>query len=178
MAKFEPKYFSKTLEGFAKEVLPPKVISKHGALRALRMMDQRILEFVDEFRKDCNVPLTINTPWDEVFTQSGMRDDEHYNNSFEEHFWSLSDHTYGRGVDLKCKHGGYWLRKKFIERENYYYEKYGVNFIEVGPVRRGEEEVDMSWGHFSIRIDLDGKPLYWSPVLGFVTRERVVEEKL
>ncbi len=37
MAKFEPKYFSKTLEGFAREVLPPKVYKRHG-IQGLRLM--------------------------------------------------------------------------------------------------------------------------------------------
>ncbi len=179
MAKFEPKYFAKTLEDFAKEVLPPKVIKKHGAVRALRRMDQRILEFLDEFRYDCGVFLIVNTPWNGLFTQSGDRDNDHYNGSFEEHFWSLSDHTFGRGLDIKCEHGGHWLRKKFIEREQYYYEKYGVNFIEVGPVKDSKgKPKDMSWCHLSIRMDLEGYPQYWSPVSGFVTKERVLEEKL
>lgn len=178
MSQFNPKHFSKTLEGFAKEVLPPKVIEKHGAIRALRMMDQRILEFLDEFRYDCKTPLTVNTPWDNTFTQSGMRDDEHYGNSFEKHFWSLSDHTFGRGIDVKCKFGGGWLREMFILREQYYYETYGVNFVEVGPVKRNGETVDMSWAHFSIRIDLEGKVVYWSPVLGFVDKSKVLSETL
>ncbi|QXN60213.1 hypothetical protein KUA24_146 [Vibrio phage HNL01] len=172
MAKFEPKHFSKTLEGFAKEVLPPKVIAKHGAVRALRMMDQRILEFLDEFRYDAGVPLTVNTPWNGQFTQSGQRDDEFYNNSFEDVFWSLSDHTFGRGLDVKCKHGGAWLRKKFIEREQHYYEKYGINFVECGPLKGNKT---MSWAHFSLRIDLEGCVQYWSPVTGFVTKEQVLE---
>ena len=176
MSKFEPKYFSKTVEGFAKEVLPPDVIIKHGAVRALRMMDQRILEFLDEFRYDCGVPLTVNTPWNEVFTQSGMRDEKHYGGSFEKHFWSLSDHTFGRAIDVKCEHGGHWLRKKFIEREQHYYEKYDINFIECAPL--GSQGKGMTWAHFSIRIDLKGNPEYWSPVKGFLTKEEVLVREL
>lgn len=174
MAKFEPKHFSKTLEGFAREVLPPSIYQKYGA-KGLRKMDQRILEFLDEFRYDTGVPLTVNTPWNGNFTQSGLRDNGHYG-SFEKLFMNLSDHPMGRAIDVKCKHGGIWLREKFIEKEQYYYEKYGVNFVEVGPVNSDGKE--MSWAHFSIRIDLDGKVLYWSPVLGFVDKERVLKESL
>lgn len=174
MAKFEPKYFSTTLEGFAKEVLTPSIYKKYGS-KGLRKMDQRILEFLDEFRHDTGVPLTVNTPWNGSFTQSGLRDVGHYG-SYEKLFLNLSDHPMGRAIDAKCKHGGKWLRKKFIEREEYYYEKYGVNFVEVGPI--SDTNAMDGWAHFSIRLDLDGKPLYWSPVLGFVTKERVLEENL
>ena len=174
MAKFTPKHFSKTLDGFAKEVLPPTIYKKYGA-KGLRKMDQRILEFLDEFRYDVGVPLTVNTPWDGNFTQSGLRDSGHYG-SYEKLFMNLSDHPMGRAIDVKCKHGGKWLRKKFIEKEEYYYEKYGVNFVEVGPV---SDSNDMNgWAHFSIRLDLDGKVLYWSPVLGFVNKEKVIEDNL
>lgn len=176
MPKFEPKYFAKTPEAFAKEVLPPSLIKKFGATKALRFMDQRILEFLDEFRYDCGVPLSVNTPWDGVFTQSGQRDESFYDNSFEELFYSLSDHTFGRAIDIKCKLGGKWLRQKFIEREEYYYEKYGVNFVEVGPV--SETNGMDGWAHFSIRIDLSGKVMYWSPVSGFVEKQKVVDEQL
>lgn len=176
MSKFEPKYFAETPEAFAKEVLPPSLIERFGATKALRFMDQRILEFLDEFRYDCGVPLSVNTPWDEVFTQSGQRDQNFYENSFEKLFYSLSDHTFGRAIDVKCKHGGKWLRQKFIEKEDYYYAAYGVNFIEVGPI---SETNDMDgWAHFSIRIDLSGKPVYWSPVLGFVEKHEVINDKL
>ena len=174
MAKFIPKHFSKTLDGFAKEVLPPTIYNKYGA-KGLRKMDQRILEFLDEFRYDTDVPLTVNTPWNGNFTQSGLRDSGHYG-SYEKLFMNLSDHPMGRAIDVKCKHGGKWLRKKFIEKEEYYYEKYGVNFVEVGPV---SDSNDMNgWAHFSIRLDLDGKVLYWSPVLGFVSKDKVIEDNL
>lgn len=174
MAKFTPKHFSKTLDGFAKEVLPPSIYNKYG-IKGLRKMDQRILEFLDEFRYDVGVPLTVNTPWNGTFTQSGLRDLEHYG-SYEKLFMNLSDHPMGRAIDVKCKHGGKWLRKKFIQKEAYYYEKYGVNFVEVGPVSDGN---DMDgWAHFGIRLDLDGKVLYWSPVLGFVSKAKVLEDNL
>jgi hypothetical protein len=173
MAKFEPKYFSKTLEGFAKEVLPPKVFAKDG-IQGLRRFDQRILEFLDEFRHDCDVPLTVNTPWNGTFTQSGLRDDEFYG-SYEKHFWSLSDHSRGAAVDVKCDKGGVWLRKKFIEREQYYYDKYSVCFVETGPLKNGSQ---MSWAHFSIRTDLFGEVKYWSPKLGYISKEKVLKDNL
>lgn len=173
MGQFTPKYFATTLEQFAKEVLPPKVYREKG-IQGLRMMDQSVLEFLDEFRKDCGVPLTVNTPWDETFTQSGLRDDDFYG-SFDKLFWSLSDHSRGAGIDIKCSKGGHWLRKRFIEREQYYYEKYGINFIEVGLLKGNKA---MSWAHFSRRVDFYGEPKYWSPVYGYVTKERVLEDSL
>lgn len=169
-----PKYFAKSLDALAKEVLSPKVYAKDG-VQGLRRFDQRILMFLDEFRKDCDVPLTVNTPWNGSFTQSGLRDDGFYNNSFEEHFWSLSDHTRGAALDIKCKNGGAWLRKKFIEREQYYYETYGVNFIECGPLKDGSE---MSWFHVGARFDFFGEVKYWSPKDGYVTKDKVVENNL
>lgn len=178
MAKFNPKYFAKTLKSFAKEVLPPKVFKKHG-IQGLRMMDQRILEFLDEFRLDCGIPLTVNTPWDGVFTQSGQRDDSFYGDSYEGLFWSLSDHTRGAAIDIKCSKGGSWLRKKFIEREQYYYEKYGINFVECSPLKCSKNGTkSMSWAHFSIRVDFFGEVKYWSPVKGYVTKQEVLEGNL
>ena len=133
MAAWQPKYFAKSLDALAKELLPPKVHQKHG-IQGLRLLDMDVVMFLDEFRHDCGVPLTVNTPWNEQFTQSGLRDDEFYG-SYEKHFWSLSDHTRGAALDIKCKHGGSWLRQRFIEKESYYYEKYGINFVEVSPVK-------------------------------------------
>ncbi|AGH32086.1 endolysin [Vibrio phage 11895-B1] len=165
-----PKYFAKSLDALAKEVLPPKVYAKDG-VQGLRRFDQRILMFLDEFRKDCDVPLTVNTPWDGVFTQSGLRDDDFYN-GYEELFWSLSDHTRGAALDIKCKHGGVWLRKRFIEREDYYYKTYGINFVECSPLKDGKE---MSWAHFGVRFDFFGEVKYWSPKNSYVTKSEVQE---
>ncbi|CAH9014260.1 putative D-Ala-D-Ala carboxypeptidase family metallohydrolase [Vibrio phage 249E41-1] len=170
MSIWKPKYFAKSLESLAKEVLPPSVYKKHG-VQGLRMMDMRILMFLDEFRKDTGVPLTVNTPWNGSFTQSGLRDDEMYS-SFESLFFSLSDHTRGAALDIKCKHGGVWLREKFIEREEHYYKKYGINFVECGPLKGNKS---MSWAHFSVRFDFFGEVKYWSPVLGYISKEDVLE---
>ena len=177
MGKFSPKYFAKSLDGFAKEVLPAAVYTKYGA-KGLRMMDQRVLEFLDEFRHDVGVPLSVNTPWDGVFDQSGLRSDKHYG-SFEKLFWSLSDHTRGAALDIKSsKLTAHELRLKFLEREGYYYEKYGINFIEVGPVERNKVWVDMSWMHVGVRLDTTGSVTYWSPKHGVVSKNKVVDDKL
>ena len=172
MAKFEPKYFSKTLEGFAKEVLPPDVYTKWG-IQGLRKMDQRILEFLDEFRYDAGVPLTVNTPWDGVFTQSGLRTVDFYGTT-EKYFNSLSDHIRGGAIDVKCAKGAHWLRKKFIEKEQYYYEKYGINFVETSPLKGGKH---MTWAHFGIRVDFFGEVQYWSPELGYISKEVVLKNE-
>ena len=175
MAKFTPKHFSKTLDGFAKEVLPPSIYNKYG-IKGLRKMDQRILEFLDEFRYDVGVPLTVNTPWNGTFTQSGLRDLEHYG-SYEKLFMNLSDHPMGRAIDVKCKHGGKWLRKKFIEKgSNITMRSMVLTLSRLVPV---SDSNDMDgWAHFGIRLDLDGKVLYWSPVLGFVSKDKVLEDNL
>jgi len=198
MAKFEPKHFAKTLDSFAKEVLPPEVYKKWGA-NGLRKMDQSILEFIDAFRYDTNVPLTINTPWNGQFTQSGMRTADHYGTlhrglasvnmdkfklldeveTYRKMESSLSDHITGRAADVKSsKLTGHELRKEFIANEQEYYEQYGINFIEVGPIKRGSEWVDMSWAHFGKRLDIGQGVEYWSPKHGFVTKEFVLENRL
>lgn len=181
MAIFKPKHFAKDLDTFAKEVLPKSVYSKHG-VNGLRKMDQSLLEFLDAFRYDCNVPLSVNTPWNGVFDQSGFRTAEHYGDTellstYLKMTGSLSDHLCGRALDVKSgKLTGHELRLKFIEHEQEYFETYGINFIEVGPLdKKGKQ---MSWGHYGKRLDLGQGVQYWSPVLGFVSKERVIEEKL
>ena len=93
MAVFQPKYFSKTLDGFAKEVLPPEVYKKWG-VKGLRKMDQNILEFLDLFRYDIKVPITVNTPWNGQFTQSGMRTVEHYGKVYRNQLSVLLENFY------------------------------------------------------------------------------------
>jgi hypothetical protein len=193
MAIFKPKYFAKDLDSFAKEVLPSSVYNKHG-VKGLRKMDQDLLEFLDEFRYDCCVSLTVNTPWNGAFDQSGYRTAEHYGasmkyfmgsdkeareelRSYQDYVKSLSDHLTGRALDIKSgKLTGNGLRLKFIEREQYYFERYGINFIEVGPLN--SKGNSMSWFHVGKRLDLGQGIQYWSPVLGFVSKERVLEEGL
>lgn len=175
MGKFIPKHFATTLEQFAREVTPKEVYNMHG-WKALRKMDQRILEFLDEFRFDVDVPLTINTWfWGGTFNQSGMRTVGFYK-SQEDMDKSLSDHITGRALDIKSSHlSGHELRMKFIEKEDYYYNKYGINFIETAPLSNGSS---MEWFHVGIRVDIDGEVLYWSPKLGFIDKQKVIDKKL
>ena len=175
MAIFKPKYFADNLESFARQVVPPSMWNRWG-VKALDKMDQRILEFIDEFRYDCGVPLTCNDwSWEGNFSQRGVRDVKQYG-TYERMEASRSDHLVGRATDLvSSKLTGHELRLKFIEKEQYYFEKYGINFIEVGTVGKG---VSMTWYHASINIDLGQGVEYWSPVLGFVSKERVIEEGL
>ena len=57
--KFIPQHFAKTLEGFAKEVLSKEVYQARG-VKGLQLMDIKILYFLDDFRGDIKVPLTVS----------------------------------------------------------------------------------------------------------------------
>ena len=175
MAQFKPKHFAKSLDSFAKQVVPPSMYERWG-VKALDKIDQRILEFIEEFRYDCGVPLTCNDwSWKGLYSQRGVRDVNQYGN-YKAMSESRSDHIMGRAVDLVSSHmTGHQLRLKFIEKEQYYFEKYGVNFIECGTLGDGS---DMTWFHVSINIDLGQGVQYWSPKFGFVTKEKVIKEKL
>lgn len=175
MAVFKPKHFAKDLDSFAKQVVPPSMYNRWG-VKALDKMDQRILEFIEEFRYDCGVPLTANDwSWQGRFSQRGVRDVGQYG-TYHKMEASRSDHLCGRAIDLvSSKMTGHELRLKFIEREEYYFEKYGINFIECGKLKGGAE---MTWFHGSVNIDLGQGIQYWSPEYGFVSKERVIEELL
>lgn len=175
MSVFKPKYFATSLDSFAKQVVPPSMYNRWG-VQALDKMDQRILEFIDEFRYDCAVPLTCNDySWGGRFSQRGVRDVGQYG-TYHKMEASRSDHLVGRAADLvSSKMTGHELRLKFIEKEQYYFEKYGVNFIECGKLKDGS---DQSWFHVSINIDLGQGVQYWSPKFGFVDKDRVIKEKL
>lgn len=198
MTVFNPKHFSKTLAGFAREVLPPEEFKRWGE-QGLHIMDQSLLEFIDEFRFDVGSALIVNTPWNGAFTQSGYRSGDFYGetyrnrevkqltteqmvtviNTYRKMEQSRSDHRFGRALDVKSNTlTGHELRKKFIEREQYYFETYGINFVEVGTVRSGGKEVPMSWAHFGKRVDLGQGVQYWSPIAGFVTKEDVLVKGL
>ena len=175
MAVFKPKYFATTLDSFAKQVVPPSMYDRWG-VQALDKMDQRILEFIDDFRHHVGVPLMCNDwSWGGNFSQSGVRDVKFYG-SYEKMEKSRSDHICGKACDVRSsKMTGHELRLKFIEREEYYFDNYGINFIECGKLGNGS---DQSWFHGSINIDLGQGVQYWSPKYGFVNRKRVIEEKL
>ncbi len=178
MSIFEPRFFAKTLESFVKQVVPPSMWELFG-VQALDKMDQRICEFIEEFREYVEVPLTANDwSWGGRFSQRGVRDVKQYG-TYEKMAKSRSDHITGRAIDLvSSKLTGHELRAKFIEKEQYWFEKYGINFIEVGSVKSGGVAVEMTWFHASINIDQGQGVQYWSPVYGFVTKERVLEDKL
>ncbi len=171
----QPKYFATNWDNFAKEVLTPTVYKQHGE-KGLRLMDERILWFLDEFRSYVDVPLTVNTYSSGVYTQSGLRDINFYGTQAKMDA-SLSDHKMGRAVDVKASKGGVWLREMFIAKEEYFHDKYGINFIEVSPVLSGGEYVTMNWAHFGIQTRFDEEVLYWSPKNGFVTKEDVLKNK-
>lgn len=174
MSEFKPKYFSTSLEQFSKEVLPPDIYNKWG-IQGLRKMNQDVLEFLDEFRFGCGVPLTVNSwSWGGNRTQSGLRDVNFYG-SQDKMDASLSDHITGNALDIiSSKLTAHELRAKFIEREDYYYETYGINFIEVGSLSDGSP---MSWFHAGKRVDFYGEVKYWSPKKGYVTKEDVLKNK-
>lgn len=171
---FEPKHFSKTLDGFAKEVLPPYIYKERG-VRGLELMDGGILQFLDDYRGDIGVSLVVNDwSWGGGFTQSGLRDDSCTGAKY-------SQHRYGNGIDFRSKHKtGHELRKHFIENKEKYPQ---ITFVEVGPIQRtvnGEKVwVDMTWFHGDTRANIDWEGVkYWSPKYGFVTEEFVLENEL
>lgn len=171
---FKPKHFSKTLDGFAKEVLPPDIYNERG-VRGLELMSEPILQFIDDYRGDIKVALTVNNwSWGGKFTQSGLRNDSGTGAKY-------SQHRYGNAVDFRSIHKtGHELRKHFIENKDKYPQ---ISFVEVGPIETtvdGEKVwVDMSWFHGDCRTRIDWEGVrYWSPKHGFVTEEFVLEHKL
>lgn len=175
MSVFKPKFFAKTLESFVKQVVPPSMWELFG-VQALDKMDQRICEFIEEFREYVDVPLTANDwSWGGRFSQRGVRDYKQYG-THEKMAKSRSDHITGRAIDLVSSSlTAHELRVKFIEKEQYWFEKYGINFIEVGTLNGGDP---MTWFHAGINIDQGQGIQYWSPALGFVTKQQVLEDKL
>lgn len=178
MSYFIPKYFAKDLQSFVKQVVPPSMWNAWG-VKAIDKIDQRICEFIEDFRKDVGVPLVANDwSWGGKFSQRGVRDVNHYG-SYEKMANSRSDHISGRAIDLvSTKLSAYELRKKFIEKEDYYFKKYGINFIEVGEIKSGKSTKPMTWFHAGINIDQGQGVQYWSPVRGFVTKEEVLRDML
>ena len=169
---FKPKYFAKTLDQFAKEILPPNVYKQRG-VKGLQLFDIELLEFVDEFRNVVGVSIYINDwSWGGGFSQSGLRDEGYYG-SPDATVKSFSQHRFGNAVDIKCKtKTGSELRKIFIENKEKFPQ---ISFVECGPVKQGE----MTWAHFDTRLRLDDVQVkYWSPIRGFVTEDQVLQDKL
>ena len=166
--QFNPKHFAKTLDGFAKEVLSKEVYEARG-IKGLQLMDIKILHFLDDVRGDIKVPLTVNDwSWGGSFNQSGLRIPKE---------GRYSQHYYGNAIDFRTSHKtGHELRKHFIENKEKYPQ---VSFVEVGPVEKDGSWVDMTWFHGDTRTRTDWEGvLYWSPKHGFVSEQRVLEEKL
>jgi hypothetical protein len=170
--KFVPQHFAKTLDKFAKEVLSQEVYEARG-VKGLQLMDIKILYFIDDFRGNIKVPITVNDwSWGGGFNQSGIRKPKE---------GSYSQHFYGNAVDFRTRHKtGHELRKHFIENKEEYPQ---ISFVEVGPVEKtieGKKQwVDMTWFHGDTRTRTDWEGVrYWSPKHGFVTEEFVLENEL
>ena len=166
-----PKYFAKTNESLAKQVLPPEVYKTRG-VRGLQLMNQHILETIDELRYNLDAPLIVNS--DRYGrTQSGLRDEQYYKTT-EDYLRSKSQHKYGNALDFisPCI-SSQEIRKHIIENKELYPH---ISFLEVGKLQGGK---DMTWCHIDCRMRLDKDPIkYWSPLYGFVEEERVLDEKL
>lgn len=177
---FKPKYFAKSLDQFAKEVLPEAIYKQRG-VKGLQLMSIEILEFIELFRYHFGKPIYINDwSWGGNFSESGLRDEKHYG-SAESFSKSLSQHKFGNAVDIKCKSArGAELRQFFIKNKHLFPM---ISFVECGPVYKTvngvKKEVPMSWAHFDARTRIsDEQVVYWSPVKGVIPEESVLEFKL
>lgn len=175
-----PKYFAKSLDAMAQEVLPKEFYEKHGVV-GLNQMDERVLRFLDVL--SCNltkqegrkVGITVNSwKWGGVRNQSGLRIADFYP-TVGEYVYSRSQHKLGRAVDFKVKGmPAHEVRKHIIENKHLYPD---ISFIEVSPIdKKGKA---MTWIHVDVRLRLDNDQIkYWSPVLGYVSESKVLKEKL
>lgn len=176
---FQPKYFCKSLDQMAKEVLP-KVFYEHYGVAGLQQIDERVLITLDNLSKNLEIeygykiPLTVNSwSWNGNRNQSGLRTEEFYS-SKDSYIASRSQHKYGRSCDLvSSKLTSHEIRKHIIDnKEKYPY----ISFLEVGPLKDGSI---MSWVHFDVRMRLDNDQIkYWSPKLKYVIEEVVLKDKL
>ena len=175
----QPKYFCKSLDQLAKEVLP-KVYYEHYGVAGLQQMDERVLITLDNLSKNLEIEygrkiaLTVNSwSWGGNRNQSGLRTREFYN-SESDYVSSRSQHKYGRGCDLVAKGlTPHDVRKHVIENKDKYPD---ISFLEVGPLKDGSA---MSWVHFDVRMRLDNDAIkYWSPKLKYVSEEVVLKDEL
>lgn len=170
---FKPKHFAPTLDSFARQTLPPAIYNKRG-VAGLELMDERILVTLDDLRGHIDVPLLVNGGGDkrDVYTQSGLRDIGHYK-TYEVMEGSFSQHKYGRGIDCRSsKMSAHDIRKHIIENKHLYPH---ISFMEVSPIGGN----NMGWVHFDCRTRITEEDIrYWSNDLGYVSEERVLEEKL
>ena len=163
---FQPKYFAKSLDSMAKQVLPPSIYKVRG-VKGLELMDVNVLRFIDRLRKNLGVPLTVNN-WSVGggYSQSGLRDVGHYG-SYAAMERSFSTHKYGKALDFRSNHMfPHEIRKHIIENQHLYPM---VSFMEVG----------ITWVHVDCRTRLsDTWCRFWHPKLGFITRQEVLAQKL
>ena len=157
-----PQYFANDLDSLAKQVLPPKVYKARG-VKGLRLIDNRLLEFIDQLRYDLGIPLTINGGG---YTQSGLRDVDHYG-SQEAMDKSWSTHKYGSAIDFRSPEmSSHEIRRHIIANKKRYPM---ITFMEVG----------ISWVHVSTQTRITEEDiLYWSPRLGYVSESVVIDDQL
>ena len=167
---YKPKYFCKTLDQLAKEVLPEHLYKERGAYN-LRLMDEKALITLDHLRKYLDVPLTVNSwSWGGNRNASGYRDVVYYGSN-EKYVKSTSQHKYGRAIDcVSTKMSAVQMRDFILENKQLF--PY-ITFLEVG----------VNWLHFDTRFvakqQYDGDTIVcWSPTEGFLSEEAVLKYHL
>lgn len=171
---YEP--FASSLDNLAKQLLPPHIYSKRG-VKGLELIDSRIITFICNLRRNLNRSIVVNGGGR---TQSGLRSVEFYG-SLEAMDKSFSQHKYGRSLDFVVSGMEAWeVRRHILENKHLYPE---ITFLEVSPVKKVVEGEDinapMTWTHVDVRTQLYGGSITcWSPVLGVVTEDKVLSEKL
>jgi len=173
---YKCKYFAQSLDDLAQQLLP-KDVYKKGKYQALSLMDSRIIESLDNLRYHLKCPLTVNNwTWGGDRNQSGFRSVDFYE-SDDHYISSNSQHKYGRAVDfINRKMSAHEVRKFILENKELFPH---IKFLEVGPLKDGSE---MSWVHIDCRSTdpwLDNDTIIcWSPKLGYVTEQYVIDNKL
>lgn len=166
MEAFKPKHFAKSLSSMARQLVPKAVYEKRG-VKALALIDDRLLTFIDTLRGNLGVPLTVNN-WANGgnYSQSGLRDIRHYGTQAKMDR-SFSQHKYGNALDFRSsKMPAQEIRQHIIENKGLYPM---VSFMEVG----------ISWVHCDCRTRLTDQQIqYWSPTEGFLSEEEVLERGL
>lgn len=129
---YKPKHFR------VEELVPKHIFQKRGD-KALELIDDRVLITIDTLRELLGKPITINNwVWGGDRNWSGLRTAGFYKNlqAYED---SLSQHKYGRAVDMLVKDMNAADVRKFIydNKDKFPY----VTFV----------EVDISWVHIDCR---------------------------
>lgn len=143
---YKPKHFR------VEELVPKHIYQKRGD-KALELIDDRVLITIDKLRELLGKPITINNwVWGGDRNWSGLRTAGFYK-SLQAYEDSLSQHKYGRAVDMLVKDMNAADVRKFIY-ENKHEFPY-VTFV----------EVDISWVHIDCR-NCDAITT-WSPDRGY-----------